>query len=155
MTDVITAAERAWFETSISRVDPLYAYERDLCLKLLRLYDAALARAEAAERKQGDAEFVAKELQSEVESANGLLSQRAQDIAQHKDRLFTAESALAEATACITGTLAELDKLREGLCALDIEPVDSDLVAADIDDASCGLRAFLSRTPAPAAKAGE
>jgi hypothetical protein len=122
-------ADREWCG-EMTRLNDLRGQERD----------AALARAEAAEQ---DAERMKDEY----------FGGRTYDYESSERRALAAESSLAEATDCIKETLAGLDRLRETFVELETEPVDSDLVSADIDDASCPLRVFLSATPAPAATA--
>ena len=130
----LTSAERTWL--MIVR-EPLGATEQGIIRKLLRLYDAALARAELQEelkvialRGEQAALARAEAAESALKVTHGLLDQAYSSMRTWHDKAVAAESALADATALLE------------LCLP---------VVASQRDTYRGLVAFLSRTPAPAA----
>lgn len=121
-TEELTAEERDAYACNSIHCYPV---------KLLRLYDAALARAEAAEQRYQDELRTVTVLQ--------------EDGADHVKRAVSAESRLAAATAL-------LDAIRKACAAVNGKYVHPDQLEQAVCTAFDNIRAILSAAPAQAAE---
>ncbi len=129
MSEELTAEEREYLD----------AYSSGTDAKLLRLYDAALARAEAAERGEKDAVKACDDnwvTHQRVVAAEKAHAEAHADAQRYYRAKASAESSLAEATAL-------LERCESG-AVFPLPSQDRQLYA--------DLRAFLSATPAQAAE---
>jgi hypothetical protein len=145
MTEELTAEERA----NLTCSGP---YPRNIA-KALRCLDAALARAEAAEKTLAARNAPGPEIVQDPAMDGGFLVRQrvlSADNEAHVRRCYDAESALAEATALLEIRVNRQEELEQQVHALRGE---LELLTCNVGAPECPECTFLSRTPAPAAKA--